>query len=572
MPNPRQLLVVLCFFVLLSLFAGCSMLTAKNTNSQIASSQANIDPSCAYYYFLLGSKAEYEQNPDEALQMYTKAVSCDPTADYINEKIPILLIRLGKIEEAKIWLKAFIAKHPDNNTQRILLADINIHNDHIPEAIRLYREARVHDPNNETLMLRLGLLYSQQKDYKRSIEIFTTLLEKNKKSYFANLYLARVFKKTNKYAEAAKRYESALELNWSKELVLEIADFQARFKKYNKALLLYHSLLVHNKHDEQAILGIIQTYLSMGHKAKAFAELKRLRKLTKNPDKIGIIESRIYINSGMPDKAEKILTRLLRRKKSPLAEYLLAIAYFDQKKMTKSLQFLKKISPQSDQYEDSLFLQLRIYRQTKKINKAFALLKKIIADKDTRKPIYYMLLASLYQEQSDLQQSEDVLSKAIILYPDNDQLLFDLSILLENKGKHDLAMKTMEKVLKLKPNHPEALNFIGYSWADANKNLDQALTYIKRALKQKPDNGFIRDSLGWVYFRLKDYKLAVLELQKATTQQPEDPHILDHLGDAYAATGQKDKAFNAYSKALKLATEKRDKEIIQKKIEALKIP
>ncbi len=572
MTNTRQAFLFPYIIALLTLVSGCAFSAGKIHDSKKTAPpvQDSADPSCAYYYFLLGSRAEYEQNLEEALEMYRKAVVCDPTAEYINEKIPILLIRLGKLDEAEQWLKSFVADHPNENTQRILLADINIHNGNIPEAIRLYHEARIHDPDNETLLLRLGLLYGQQKEYKRAEEIFTSLLEKNKKSYFANLYLARVFNQTGDYEKAAQSYEAALSLNWSQELVLEMADFYSQYKKFDKSLLLYQSILAQNKKDEQASLGLVQTYLSMNREKEAFAELARLKTFTKHPGQIDIIESKIYLNTGNPARAEKLLLSILKKRKSDQAEYLLAIAYFDQKKSEKALKILKSISPGSDQYEDSLFLQLRILRNTKKIDQALALLQNIVADQSTRKPIFYMLLSSLYQEKSDAQQAVNILEEAIGLYPNNEQLFFELAILFEKTGKHNQAMAAMEKVLKIDPDHPEALNFIGYSWADENKNLDMALDYIKRAIAKRPNNGFIRDSLGWVYFRLGDYKRAIEELQKAVSIEPKDPHIIEHLGDVFAAVGQKNKAIDAYTKALDLSKQDSDKDILRKKIDSLK--
>ena len=61
----------------------------------------------------------------------------------------------------------------------------------------------------------------------------------------------------------------------------------------------------------------------------------------------------------------------------------------------------------------------------------------------------------------------------------------------------------MEKVLEIDPNNAEALNFIGYSYADRGINLDEAEKMIVRALEIKPDNGYMMDSLGWVYFKTK---------------------------------------------------------------------
>jgi tetratricopeptide (TPR) repeat protein len=571
MPNPRQVLTVPFILALLILAGGCSQSIEENRGAPSPPlSQSAIDSSCAYFYFLRGSQAEYAQHFDEALNAYRKAVACDPTANYISEKIPILLIKMGKLQEAEKWLQTFVAEHPDENSQRLLLAEINIHTGNLPEAIRLYQEARSHAPENESVFLRLGLLYSQQKDYKQAENVLNDLLKKNEKSYFANLYLARIYSQNGTYEQAATRYETALTLNWSKELVLEMADFFSRYRNYDRALALYQSILATNKTDEQASLGTVQTYLSMNLEKQAVEELSRLRSFSKHPEKIDLIESQIYLSRGKPAAAEKLLISITKKRRSSQAEFLLALVYIDEKKLDKALGVLRNIESKSDEYENGLFLQIRILRDTNRLDQALALLQKIIADKTTRKPIYYALLSSLYQEIPDMQQGMNALTEGIRLYPDNAQLLFELVILFEKTNRHEQAMTTADKVLEVQPNHPEALNFIGYSWADENRNLDKALDYIKRAVSQKPDNGFIHDSLGWVYYRLGDFNRAREELEKAVSLEPRDPHISDHLGDTYRALAQKDKALEVYTKALELFTEENEKTIIQKKIDSLK--
>ncbi len=70
---------------------------------------------------------------------------------------------------------------------------------------------------------------------------------------------------------------------------------------------------------------------------------------------------------------------------------------------------------------------------------------------------------------------------------------------MEQDGKTKQAIKTMHEVLSIKPDHAEALNFIGYIWADNNENLDKALKYIEKAYALDPKSGYIRESLGWVH-------------------------------------------------------------------------
>ena len=123
----------------------------------------------------------------------------------------------------------------------------------------------------------------------------------------------------------------------------------------------------------------------------------------------------------------------------------------------------------------------------------------------------------------------------------------------------------MRLVLKINPDHPQALNYIGYTYAEKGINLDEAEALIKRALELKPDDGYITDSLGWVYFKKGEIEKAVIELEKAHLLAPEDPVIAEHLGDAYASRNLIDKAIIMYERAMKLDPKKTElKEKIKK--------
>jgi len=113
------------------------------------------------------------------------------------------------------------------------------------------------------------------------------------------------------------------------------------------------------------------------------------------------------------------------------------------------------------------------------------------------------------------------------------------------------------------------LNFVGYSWADTDRNLDRALLYIEKALELKPNNGYIQDSLGWIHYRLGNLERARDELLYAAELLPEDPHVHDHLGDVYRALDEQSKALKSYRQALRLFDEDDQKNQVQEKIDAL---
>jgi Flp pilus assembly protein TadD len=108
----------------------------------------------------------------------------------------------------------------------------------------------------------------------------------------------------------------------------------------------------------------------------------------------------------------------------------------------------------------------------------------------------------------------------------------------ERSKQWNKAEADMRKALELQPEQPHVLNYLGYSWIDQGVNLDEGMKMIKRAVEQRPDDGYIVDSLGWAYYRIGNFEDAVKHLERAIDLKPEDPTINDHLGDAYWRVGR----------------------------------
>jgi Flp pilus assembly protein TadD len=135
-------------------------------------------------------------------------------------------------------------------------------------------------------------------------------------------------------------------------------------------------------------------------------------------------------------------------------------------------------------------------------------------------------------------------------------LHYSLGISYERIKKWPIAEKNFLKALELQPNHPSVLNYLAYSWVEQGLHLDRAQEMIRSAVKQRPRDGYIIDSLGWVLYRLGDLKGAVKQLERAVQIRPEDPTINDHLGDIYWAVGRKNEATFQWNRALTLEPER----------------
>jgi tetratricopeptide (TPR) repeat protein len=136
----------------------------------------------------------------------------------------------------------------------------------------------------------------------------------------------------------------------------------------------------------------------------------------------------------------------------------------------------------------------------------------------------------------------------------------------ERDKKWDAAERDLKEALKLYPDQPHVLNYLGYSWIDQGTNLDDGMRMIRRAVEQRPDDGYIVDSLGWAYYRLGNYDEAVKNLERAVELKPDDPTINDHLGDAYWKIGRTLEAHFQWSHARDLKPEPEDLAKIKQKL------
>lgn len=135
---------------------------------------------------------------------------------------------------------------------------------------------------------------------------------------------------------------------------------------------------------------------------------------------------------------------------------------------------------------------------------------------------------------------------------------FLLGVAYERTGRREPAVEQFQEVLKLDPDFHPALNYLGFLYAEAGENLEEALSLVRRAVALDPDSGAYVDSLGWAHHRLGQHDEARSYLERAVRLEPEDATLHEHLGDVYVALGQKERARDAYQRALALEGDNAD--------------
>jgi tetratricopeptide (TPR) repeat protein len=181
-----------------------------------------------------------------------------------------------------------------------------------------------------------------------------------------------------------------------------------------------------------------------------------------------------------------------------------------------------------------------------------------------------LALGNVLRGRKDFGECADVYGKAIatVAHPDESNwvMFYFRGICYERDKQWPKAEADLKKALELKPDQPLVLNYLGYSWIDQGAHMDEGMDMIRRAVEQRPDDGYIVDSLGWAYFRIGNYDEAVKNLERAVELKPDDPTINDHLGDAYWRVGRKLEAHFQWSHAKDLNPDKEDLPKIEEKL------
>ena len=248
--------------------------------------------------------------------------------------------------------------------------------------------------------------------------------------------------------------------------------------------------------------------------------------------------------------------------------YLAGVSYDGLKRRDDALSHLLKVRHGSKFHRRAAIHIAFMYQEDDNIDQAILFLEDALV-KDPENMDFMLFLGSFYEESGQLEKAVEMLQRGIAVDAENVKFQFRLGVIHDKLGDKKASIARMREVIRLDPDHANALNYLGYTYAEAGENLDEAEALIKRALQHKPNDGYITDSLGWVYYKKGLYEKAVEVLERAATLVDDDPLVFEHLGDAYLKTGNTEKALEYYRRSLEMKSEGDEADALERKIEAL---
>ncbi|MDM8554521.1 tetratricopeptide repeat protein [Desulfococcaceae bacterium HSG7] len=523
-------------------------------------------PGNQYFYFMKSLDSRNNDDLAMAVNDLKKAIQADPHSIYLQKELVLLYLNQKDETNTLKMVEALLKKKPDDLEALILAARVKQVFNQPQGAKEIYEKIIRLDPLKKNIYLMLGQQYTEENDLKNALRVYKNFTKQFPKSYAGYFFLGRTLAQQRKTKAAIAAFKKTLKLEPGLEEplweLIKLYQSQGSAKKVEKT---YLKILKSDAQNIGAAMGLGYFY----YKNKKFKQSGRILKLLgrRSLKEPAITRKLIqnYIERQHHTQALVIIRGMLKGvPHNSELNYIAATVYHLEKKDTIAIRYFDKVKPDSDFYTDAVIQIAFILQNKGNVDEAIRRIEKVVKTASD-KPAIMLYLGGMYEEKEDYERAAKVLKQGLALASDNTKLHFRLGVVYDKQGLKQASIETMKHVIGLDPKHHNALNYLGYTYTELGENLDEAELLITRALKIKPDDGYITDSLGWVHYKKGNYDTALQFLQKAAALVPDDPIILEHLGDAYMKMNTPDKALKYYRRSL--SKRKNDKSIIKEKIQ-----
>jgi tetratricopeptide (TPR) repeat protein len=373
-------------------------------------------------------------------------------------------------------------------------------------------------------------------------------------------YLSGYYHNNNKFDSAVWAYHNLIRLLPDNVQVLnELGRLEAQQGNIDSALSAFTRSVAMRSDtgNAAAVVSLAETFEIKDQLDSATTVLEKAIHL--NPDQIHYRHSLINLYARMDSVSRALPHARYVAEKFPtdgFAARRLGILYFSMDSLQKSDSIFNARLKAGEMAPLNYYYLGRAELRRKEWKKAAEQFERMTQVSDTSSTAWISLSAA-YRQMGDSGQTIDVLRRGAEKVQGEKAALdiyYALGAAYEQLGKIDSARITFEEILSHAPNFAQALNYLGYMFADRNIELDRAKVLIAKALDLEPNNGAFLDSFGWVLYRQGNFAEAVTFLLKAAEAQP-DPTVFDHLGDVYQYLNQPDSANSWWKKALDLQPE-----------------
>jgi len=517
--------------------------------------------------YLAARHASVERDSNSAAAFYRSALRTDPKNNELLDRAFISSLADGDIDEAVKLADRILTLDKSNRVARLVVGVRDLKLKKYSTA-QLNINQSIRGPITDLVATLLsGWASYGAGDAKAAVANIDKLTGPEWYPIFKDLHAGMILELSGKEKDAGTRFERAYKLDDS---MLRVSDEYARWLTRNK--------------DAAAATGVYEAFDKKLPRhplvLEGMREAKAGKKLPPLIDtaQAGAAEALYGIGATLTRRGGEDLAlvylqlALYLQPNHSLALLSLADLYESVKKPAMAIKVYERMPANSPLKRNAQIQLATNLDAADRSDEAIKILKEVTTE-DSKDIEAIMALGNIERGRKKFADCATTYSRAIDVMPasggdKNAWVTYYYRGICEERSKQwSKAEADMRKALDMQPEQPHVLNYLGYSWIDQGINLDEGMKMIKRAVDQRPDDGYIVDSLGWAYYRIGNYEDAVKNLERAIDLKPEDPTINDHLGDAYWRIGRTLEAKFQWAHARDLKPEPEELPKIEAKIE-----
>ncbi|HEY8494548.1 MAG TPA: tetratricopeptide repeat protein [Myxococcota bacterium] len=560
--------------------AGCSTLGGARR----AQPEVVVRPEApADYDYLVGRQLELEGRLDESLAAYQRALAKDPGSALLHRKVAEMLARAGRPDEAVPYAEQALARAPEDTDLRVFLGTLHRLRRDVEAAEAVLRKPDGTPIDTDAALLLYGLYADSGRD-EDALRVARWMVRAdptNLRSYFA---LARAYEKLDRHAEAEQALRRALEQHPG-SLAVYSALARGRRQRGDREgeIAIYREVLRVQPRHHATLVALADAYMGLERWDDARRTLEEIERAY--PDDLRSIVRLGYLDLEQNDyeaAAARFEKALADNPEQHEVHYLLGLVQRRAGRLAEAQASFERVPPEHERWSDARLQIAALKERQEDYRGALDEAEAVRARAPSRQLDLYV--ASLRAKSGDFDGAVAFLQGLLEESPGDEELLYNLGVVHGEAGQRDEALAYMRRVLAVNPDHPGALNYLGYSLAERGEQLDEAERMITRAIEQRPDDGYITDSLGWVYYmrarqmldagRVEEGRAllerAIRELERAAQLTGGDPVISEHLGDAYLLLEDRVRALRFYEEAVHLDPRESEQPNLREKLEQLR--
>lgn len=531
--------------------------------------------------FLKGNMSLMEGDFVTASVLFKHLTTLVPDDTFVQKKYAVSLIRVGDLEGAQEVLKSLFEKTQDEKAG-LILAGVYTGLDKDQEAQKLYRALLQVNPKNEDACIFLSKALAIGKENHAALRQLETCAKADPKNGMYDFYAGKIHLDAENPRAAVAAFRKAISRQpGHTQAVNALGVFYEETEKLELARGVYENHLKVSPSDSVILARLVHVLFQMEKFTEVIPLAEKLADL--EPDnlnlkvKLGIL----YTDARKYSEALSVFKDLLTiAPDSDKILYYLGAIYQEMKEYQSSIEYFNQIPSSSGLYSDSS-LQMANMLSTLAQEEHFAkkgdqwksaFMKHVNARLEDQKSIAVELSVIKSGFFESIGAYREAMESLLVVHKEENfgvQHKYYLANLFEREKRFDDSVALIQGILEKDPKNAHAWNFLGYSLLVRGEKMELAYEYIQKALELSPEDGYIRDSLGWYYYKTGNTKKALAELHFAHKKVPDDIEIMKHLALIHEEMKEFSKARSYLESALKHARYRSDKDEILSKIRSL---